>query len=98
MSDKRRQCAREGCRRKVHNSSRHHTCTLLCRLVLEELEGVENICRAVPSPELWADAVALSDALTAYFERASRVYGSALDVGITPEQWQNIRNGNRLSA
>ena len=46
----------------------------------------------VPSAGL--PAVALNDALTAYYDSNRRIYLAARDVGITYEQWQAIKHGD----
>ena len=46
----------------------------------------------VPSTGL--PAVALNDALTAYYDSDRRIYLAARDVGITYEQWQAIKHGD----
>ncbi|GAB4621005.1 hypothetical protein MOKP38_45470 [Mycobacterium avium subsp. hominissuis] len=52
------------------------------------------MCRAVGGDtEHWLAAVALNDALTAYYESDSRIYNAAKSAGFTDEQWRTIKHG-----
>lgn len=89
-------CAREGCGNNVRNS-RYRFCTYLCRTVACELEDAQRICEAIGpvTSEMWAAAVSLSDALSAYQEAKNLVYRAAKSVGVTPQQWAALQGGKR---
>lgn len=66
----------------------------MCRLVDEELTVTQRICEAVGhdvSSGLWASAVGLSDAMTAYLDEHMRVNLAAKEAGYTREQWTGIQ-------
>lgn len=93
-------CFRVGCNRPAITRSRgrHRYCSAECRVADRALVEARNICEAVGSVgNLWAAAVAVSDALVEYQRIASAVERAAMSVGITDEQWRAIKTGHSTS-
>ncbi|WP_231913835.1 hypothetical protein [Rhodococcus sp. LB1] len=63
----------------------------------QELENTQRVCEAVGDSELtnelWAQAVALSDECSRYLELRFKLRTLAMEAGISPKQWQDIRRG-----
>jgi hypothetical protein len=89
-----RACAREGCDRIVRGGQRYDTCSFMCHAVRMELDEAERVCVATGDTEHWLAAVELNDALIAYRISDLRMYRSALNGGITGEQWRSIKRGD----
>ncbi|ABG98333.1 hypothetical protein RHA1_ro06560 [Rhodococcus jostii RHA1] len=72
-------------------------CSYLCRAIAQELENTQRTCEYIGdtplTTELWTEAVALSDACSRYLELGYQLRIKAMEVGISPKQWQEIRKG-----
>ncbi|NHU42585.1 hypothetical protein G9373_07320 [Rhodococcus sp. A14] len=72
-------------------------CSLTCRSIAYELENTQRVCEYIGdtplTTELWTEAVALGDACSRYLQLGYQLRMLALDSGITPKQWQEIRKG-----
>lgn len=93
-----RPCAREGCSELI-SSSKNRYCSFLCKVVEREVVGAQRLCEALGTdtptvPELWAEAVALSDAWSRYRGIERALFRRAQSVGVTDEQWQAIKEGS----
>lgn len=88
-----RKCSREGCSRRA-NSGRE-TCSALCTAVVAEMSASQRVVEAIGTPdgELWATAVGLNDAVSAFRTADAEVYSAARRVGITSQQFQAIKRG-----
>lgn len=86
-------CEREGCQSPRARGEGKRYCTPLCMQVDTELARTQRVCQAVGAPDLWAAAVALSDALTEYRTHRASVRTAAQAVGITPAQYRALEQG-----
>jgi hypothetical protein len=88
-------CERESCQRRA--ASDHRWCSMLCRIVDEELSQSQRACQALgPSPattEHWAAATQLGDLLSRYHRGERALFRAALKQGFTEEQWRTIKRG-----
>lgn len=97
MSDNSVRCEREGCNRRVTRGD-STTCTLLCQLIIEQLDCAERSCGAVDDPsstDHWLAAVALNDALTEYKRTKSVLYAAARAAGFTSAEWTELQRSAR---
>ncbi|MGJ6125975.1 hypothetical protein QN239_25700 [Mycolicibacterium sp. Y3] len=86
-------CAREGCYRKARGV--YDTCSTQCTVAHHELQKAEVVCREIPgsASELWAAAVAYSDALTELRRVSGDTYRLAMLDGFPRERWAEIQRG-----
>ena len=91
----RKRCIREGCDVTVPRNRRDNfdTCSHGCDAVQRNMTEARYLCTATGDGKLWADAVAMSDALTTYREGETRAYVAAREAGITNGQWRAIKRG-----
>ncbi|GAA2556093.1 hypothetical protein [Mycolicibacterium diernhoferi] len=61
------------------------------------LAEAEQVCKATGDTDHWVAAVALSDALTSYYQSDRRMYLAACGVGVTGDQWAAIKRGTYSS-
>lgn len=90
---KRQRCQREGCTRGQADGQTH--CTALCRNVDYLLSQAQRITEATGVGDHYASAVAVSDAVTAYYKSDNNLFQAARSEGITPEQWRAIKQPHR---
>lgn len=83
-------CEREGCPAPRSGGQGKRYCSALCLRVDGELARAQRVCQAVGAPDLWASAVALSDALTEYRTQSQSVRAAAQAVGISPAQYRAL--------
>lgn len=69
------------------------TCSLVCDQVARLLEETERVCKATGDTWHWANAVALSDALSEFYRSDKRLFRAAMDAGVTKAQWAAIKRG-----
>lgn len=86
-------CEREGCESPRARGEGKRYCTPLCMQVDTELARAQCVCQAVGAPDLWASAVALSDALTEYRTQRASVRAAAQAVGISSAQYRALEQG-----
>jgi hypothetical protein len=97
IAGEKRLCHREGCEQPVSESKPgNRYSSFACRAVDYELRGTRRLCTAIgpastAAGELWAAAVALSDALSEYQRLDRELFSFAQSVGITPDQWYPIK-------
>ncbi|MBM7458574.1 hypothetical protein [Rhodococcus coprophilus] len=88
-------CQREGCQGTAFEERKY--CCYLCRTVAHELENAQRACEALGdfelTNELWAQVVALSDECSRYLDLGFKLRTLAMEAGVTPKQWQDIRRG-----
>lgn len=74
-------------------------CTFVYKVIASELDKVQRICEALGidglTPDLWTEAVALSDCWSRYLELDRRLYRAAVEVGFTDESWRAIKDGSQ---
>lgn len=90
-------CSREGCLQPVATDKPgNRFCSFSCRAINYELLDARRVCEAVgpcstAAGELWAAAVAVSDALSEYQRLDRKLQDLARSIGITPEQWHGLK-------
>jgi hypothetical protein len=99
-ADSRKRCRRDGCEQLLPaGKSGRRFCTFACRAVAFELADGQRICEALgPSPvagEMWAALVLVADNLTAYQRLERQLFSFARSVGITTDQWHEIKHPGR---
>jgi hypothetical protein len=99
-----RLCRREGCEQPVSESKPgNRYSSFACRAIDYELRDAQRLCRAIgpastAASELWAAAVALSDAFSEYQRLDRELFSFAASVGITPDQWYGIKQTRKGNA
>jgi len=92
-----RPCATEGCGNRAKGSGPDRYCSPLCRWFDLEFRATRNLCESLGAnpaiTALWAALASVADARAAYIEKRERIKQTALDCGITPEQWRALRHG-----
>ncbi|MFF0541739.1 hypothetical protein [Prescottella sp. R16] len=88
-------CEREGCPGLRFGD--HPYCCYSCKVIAQELENTERVCKAIGdselATELWTEVVELSDTLSRYLELNFRLRLLALESGITHRQWNSFHKG-----
>jgi hypothetical protein len=88
-------CSRDGCERYISRQRKEATCCNMCRLVSDMVEQAQRICETTHDTHHWLTAVQLNDALTQHQRSDARMYHAAMDVGLSRDQWQKIKQGSQ---
>lgn len=91
------QCAREGCHKTVNPRYEGNTdyCRILCRLVDEQLIAAQNVCQQYNGHgEMWAAAVALSDALSEFDWQDHQALVTARSSGLSAYEYRALKSGS----
>jgi hypothetical protein len=87
-----RRCSREGCSRRANGG--RDTSSALCTAVVAEMASAQRVTEAIGGAgELWASAVGLNDAVSAFRSADAEVYSAARRVGFTSQQLRAIKRG-----
>jgi hypothetical protein len=98
LRGRRKSCDREGCDQLASaGKPGRRYCSFACRAIDTELSDAQRVCEAIgpassASSDLWAAAVAVSDALTEYQRLDRNLFAVARVVGIASEQWYAIKH------
>jgi hypothetical protein len=89
-----RACSFPQCDRTAFGDGVARYCTLTHRALASEFEVAVRVSKTLPAGAMYAELVTASDAILAYFSYMDAVRDSAMQDGMTDEQWRAIVSGD----